>query len=430
MLEKDIKSNLESGYKTMIDFSPLVFQDKNKERVQREAYAVWMSKNQKGTLELATGVGKTMIGLMAIQQNPAAKVYIVVPKIDLQKQWIDAITEFGLFPSSAIGRVGDGYCEMDKQIVVAVVNSIRDKYLTADLLIIDEMHRYGSSENFQFLKNGIFKGIMGLTATTFRQDGMHKKIFEHAPLIFDFNQSSAIKQGLLSEYTVENIAVDMTNSENDEYSRVQNFIRNNFHIFRNNFDEVKAALGSGGVRSMIAADMMRMFGKRRHIVLHAANKVLAAVDIIDTHRYKTLVFCEYIKTADRIITALKYKNIPAAKYHSKMSRDIQQQMLEDFKTGKYQVMVAVRSLDEGTNIPDCEAAIIVGGSSVERQMIQRLGRVLRKHDLKKEPIIYQLYIPSTKDQDWLDSRMDILNKGAKQIKWTKYKPQEQLKKSQ
>ena len=51
---------------------------------------------------------------------------------------------------------------------------------------------------------------------------------------------------------------------------------------------------------------------------------------------------------------------------------------EDFKNDKYRVMISVKSLDEGTNVPSVSTAIIIAGTSVKRQMIQRLGRILRK----------------------------------------------------
>lgn len=405
----------------MIDFSPLMFKDKEKEIIQRKAYDIWVVADYKGTLEIATGVGKTMIGLMAMQQNPEAKTYIVVPKIDLQQQWIDAILEFGLFPVSDIGRVGDGHQEFDKRIVVAVVNSVRDKCLNADLLIMDEMHRYGSIENFQFVSNGMFKKIMGLTATAFRQDGMHDRLLQHAPMLYQFGQIDAIQQNILSEYDLYNIGVPMTEDENDEYQRVDSFIKNNFKMFNNDFMEVKSSIGTGGTRSLVASDLMRMFSKRRTIVLHAKNKIKVACDIINRERKKSLVFCEYIKTADQIKKELNSIGIKASIYHSKMSPFDKREMLEGFKSGSRQVMVAVKSLDEGTNIPDCEMAIIVGGSSVERQMIQRLGRILRKCEGKNVAKVFQLYIPHTKDFDWMNSRLDLMNSSARNVKWMNYK---------
>ena len=112
----------------MLDFSPIVFKDKNKELIQRKAYSKWEGNGCRGTIELATGGGKTLIGIMAIQQKIPCRVIIVVPKIDLQEQWIQAINEqLGEYKSihEHIGRVGAGFHDINKHVTVCIINSIR-----------------------------------------------------------------------------------------------------------------------------------------------------------------------------------------------------------------------------------------------------------------------------------------------------------------
>lgn len=41
------------------------------------------------------------------------------------------------------------------------------------------------------------------------------------------------------------------------------------------------------------------------------------------------------------------------------------------------MIIAIRCLDEGLNVPECEGCIIVASSSSEREFIQRRGRILR-----------------------------------------------------
>lgn len=401
-----------------IDFAPLIFKDKRKEAVQRQVFAKWQQYGCKGTAEIATGIGKTMIGLMAMQQNPGAKVIIVVPKIDLQEQWIKEMDALHI-PEHFIGKVGNGFHEFDKQIVVAVVNSIRDKTLKADLLICDEFHRYGSIENFAFISNGQFGKILGLSATMKRQDNAQNLLYKYAPVIFTFSQKEAIDAGLLTGFELTNMKVSLTAVERDKYLNNNKFIEDNFPTFDKKFENVQSAIYGGSVRGQIAIDLMKAFGTRKAIVANAVNKITEACKIITEEGVpKTLVFCELIKTADAIVKGLKSQGIAAAKYHSKMKGDEKEQMLDDFKDdGRYQVMVAVRSLDEGTNIPDCEMAIFVAGSSVPRQMMQRLGRILRVSEGKDIAKVYQLYIPDTQDEKWMESRHKELIQNAEKVVW-------------
>jgi len=398
------------------NFDPIVFKDIRKEKIQRQAYDAWAEKEYNGTMEIATGVGKTLIGLMAIQQDLTSKWWIVVPKVDLMMQWREEIHKH--LGGHEVGFVGDGYKQFDYNIVVAVVNSVRDMELKGNL-IMDEIHRYGSEENFKFLENGNFKKILGLTATSVRQDGAHKKLFQYAPLVFSYSQKRAIDEGLLSGFELINMMVGLTGEERGLYMQVDNFIKQNFSTFHFNLNEVQNAIRGGGVLGSIAADLMRAFNKRRTIILNAESKITKTVEIIEEveGEPKTLVFCEYIKTADKIVELLEERKVPAGKYHSSMDYEEKMQMLQAFKDGKIKVMVTVKSLDEGTNVPDIDAIIITAGSGVPRQMIQRMGRGLRTFEGKEDVKIYQLYIPNTKDYDWMKARYSELVKNAKKVRW-------------
>ena len=80
-------------------------------------------------------------------------------------------------------------------------------------------------------------------------------------------------------------------------------------------------------------------------------------------------------------------------------------------------MIAVKALGEGTNVPNCEIAIICAGSGVKRQMIQRLGRILRIHKGKSKAKVYQLYVNDTVDFRWLEKRNSMISKNANLIRW-------------
>ena len=51
--------------------------------------------------------------------------------------------------------------------------------------------------------------------------------------------------------------------------------------------------------------------------------------------------------------------------------------LEKFEYGDYQVLTAMRVLDEGVDIPETGTAFLLASSTVEREWIQRRGRILR-----------------------------------------------------
>ena len=59
------------------------------------------------------------------------------------------------------------------------------------------------------------------------------------------------------------------------------------------------------------------------------------------------------------------------------SRDQTKRIIKSFQDGEIQVLTAKRVLDEGVNIPQICKAFILASTTVERQWVQRRGRLLR-----------------------------------------------------
>lgn len=59
-----------------------------------------------------------------------------------------------------------------------------------------------------------------------------------------------------------------------------------------------------------------------------------------------------------------------------------------FSEGQYQVITAIKCLDEGVNIPGIKTAFIMSSSRNPKEFVQRRGRLLRKSRNKKKAVIY------------------------------------------
>lgn len=64
-----------------------------------------------------------------------------------------------------------------------------------------------------------------------------------------------------------------------------------------------------------------------------------------------------------------------------------QNIKEYFKDGLYQVITAIKCLDEGVNIPGIQTAFILSSSRNPKEFIQRRGRLLRRSEGKVKAII-------------------------------------------
>lgn len=68
------------------------------------------------------------------------------------------------------------------------------------------------------------------------------------------------------------------------------------------------------------------------------------------------------------------------------------EILEEFASGKLQVLTSMKCLDEGVDVPRSELAIFCSSTGNPRQFIQRRGRVLRTHPEKKIAVLHDLVV--------------------------------------
>ena len=65
-----------------------------------------------------------------------------------------------------------------------------------------------------------------------------------------------------------------------------------------------------------------------------------------------------------------------------MGADEREERLDMLKSGEIIALSAPRILDEGIDVPDADLGVVMASNRSRRQMIQRLGRVLRRREGK------------------------------------------------
>ncbi|MCB0416176.1 MAG: DEAD/DEAH box helicase family protein [Bdellovibrionales bacterium] len=72
--------------------------------------------------------------------------------------------------------------------------------------------------------------------------------------------------------------------------------------------------------------------------------------------------------------------------HSYMSASDKKKVKDDFKAGKIDFLVTIRMMDEGVNVPDLTLFIDINENTPPRQLLQRIGRILRVNPGKQDPV--------------------------------------------
>jgi superfamily II DNA or RNA helicase len=152
--------------------------------------------------------------------------------------------------------------------------------------------------------------------------------------------------------------------------------------------------------------------KRMRMIYNSATKRRAARHIL-TKIYKPdkriLVFGGSIEQIETLL--------PKYAYHSGTAKDKKtgtvkyakppKSRLEDFKVEKINILATVGMLDEGANVSNLDYGLIIQADQVERRMIQRMGRLVRKRE-GYEAIIYGIFLRGTQDEKWFNNSISSL----------------------
>jgi hypothetical protein len=90
-----------------------------------------------------------------------------------------------------------------------------------------------------------------------------------------------------------------------------------------------------------------------------------------------LVFTETVRAANHAINRLD-PHIAVDVITGSTARGQRREILDDLRDRKLDAVAAPRVLDEGIDVPDANLGVVMSASRTRRQMIQRMGRILRR----------------------------------------------------
>ena len=398
---------------------------------QTEALRSGPDIERRGIVSAVTGAGKTMLGLAAIDRHLAkhrrtAKAVVLIPTIELAGQWHKQLRQQ---LNARVGLLGGGHGDtlFDCDVLVAVINSAVDEVpeqvrlcqsTRPVLLIADECHRYGAP-TFSRALAAPWEATLGLSATPERSydDGMELHVFPAiGEVVYEYTHQHALAEGVIVDFDVAFVGVDFSPLEHQDYElqseaittarqhlvlahpelelSSRHFFARVQHLARDDDPAALAFLGA--------------VAKRRGILLKAAARLEFVKWLTTSNAWlgKPILFHERIEQCEEIATVLNDAGIAVGAHHSGLGRLERRQVLSDFESGRLRAIVAPKTLDEGIDVPDADVAVIVAGSGVKRQRIQRMGRVLRTSTGKKRASVILIYVRGSREDPNAGSMSD------------------------
>jgi superfamily II DNA or RNA helicase len=159
---------------------PAKFKWNGKLRPFQEKACAEMLEYSNGTLEAATGAGKTVMGLWLMAAR-AQRSLIIVHTKELSDQWFDRMQQFLDIKREEIGQIGQSKFRIGRRVTVGMVQSlykrVRELSDTFGMVMVDECHRAPSRTFTEAIGGLNSKYKIGLTATPYRRDNLTQFIF-------------------------------------------------------------------------------------------------------------------------------------------------------------------------------------------------------------------------------------------------------------
>ena len=361
-------------------------------------------------LSWATGTGKTL-GFIKIQEFlQAQETWIVVAEVAHIKNWEDEYKKHGKEYLLSKTKI---FC------YASLKNNLNAKI---DLLCLDEGHHATSELRLDHLSSITATKIVALTATL-----SHEKRWSLEGLfgrfqLFSITLKQAIAWGIIPEPKVFIIPLELNKVDKNcelEQSWGKKTLRVtiecdyldrwNYIKFKDKYPNVTLKLRCTEWQKNFYYNDQSEYWRRMYMrTRQEFQKVKWLLTGAERKRFLGNIKSEKVKPFIEKLSSKRYicfcTSIEQAEYlggdnaiHSKMNEGTPAESIEAFNNGEIDNLFVVGMLQEGQNLNNIEAGIIIQLDNEDRPFIQKSGRALRA----KEPILLVFYYKETRDEEYL-----------------------------
>lgn len=381
---------------------------------QKEAISKWQQNGCRGIFEMATGTGKTYTALAAatleFENREQLAIVILVPLLHLLDQWRKNSEQFGFMPILCSGSHGNWNRELRSKIqdfrigllpklcIIAVQPTAASNRFTnllnglpskSTMLVADEVHRLGSAD----LQNALLPNAglrLGLSATPYRwydEKGTAVLLSYFSGICFEFTLEQAIGP-FLTPYRYHPILVHLTESERDEYEGLSMKIAILISKMKEHKPDDKKKLES-------------LLRERSYLITQAEGKLPQLISLLRTKLKKleetreemrdVLIYCAPGKHKE-VLSSVASLGLRCHEFVHTVSLKDRVDVLKQFSNGDIQVLIAIKCLDEGVDIPSTKVAYFLSSTTNPKEFIQRRGRILRKFEGKDSSDVFDFIV--------------------------------------
>lgn len=363
-----------------------------RDALQKKAFET-VYRSRRLLLEWGTGVGKSRVGYRLVEQlhsEGRTKILLLVAETPHKQNWKNEFLEVNPEGGEAL---------FDSLTVECYASLQKYKDTRWDAIVADEAHHLRSELRQDILTSLKADWFLALSATI-SDKGDGESLLSTLNMTFGlfanlkYGLEDAIDDGLLPEPIIDVRKVTLNEGAQKKYDSLNEYVDKCKQEYYSLRDRCGLTFGQGEVaETQDAKDKWMHAGSLRKQFLGTlktweAKRLLT--ELFRQHK-RVICFCATIKQIEK----LGGENI----INSKKSKKQNEQTIAAFNEHKIDSLFVVGMLQEGQNLKDIDAGLIVQLDGKERSFIQRFGRVMRS----KNPYLYILYIEGTRDEEYLQN---------------------------
>lgn len=393
---------------------------------QRDALNAWKSRDFQGVLAMATGAGKTVTAIYGsvklFEKTRRLFVIVAVPYQALGDQWSEELAAFGIeaIPcyqsidiwaerlSLAVTQFQSGArlfvaCVVVNRTLTSEAFQQRLQRIPGDALLMigDECHHHAAAGVAAALPTHA-RFRLGLSATPkhyFDEGRTASLIAYYGDIAYQYSLERALKEGVLTPYQYHVHLVELTEEETASYLEISTRIA---RLAAGADLEDSDSLGSNELKMLLF--------KRARLLGNAANKLTLLEGLLDKTPPSLfhLFYCgdgvddepgeeTLSRQVDKVSRMLYERRWRVSHFTARETASTRRSILNNFRVGVLDGLVAIRCLDEGVDVPDCRVAYILASSRNPKQFIQRRGRILRRAPNKERAVVHDFLVMLTEE---------------------------------
>ena len=333
---------------------------------------VYDTLNDNAIINAWVSWGKTFTGL-ALAGKLGQKTLVVTHTVPLRNQWAKEVEKvYGFTP----GIIGSGRFDTSSPVVIGNtqtlyrnIDKIRKEFGT---IILDEMHHVSSPTFSKIIDTSHARYKIGLSGTIERKDGKH--------VVFrDYFSPTVYKPPK------------------------ENFLTPSVHIYRS---EVRFPDGSNipwakRVNALVNND------EYRHSVAMIASAYAA-------RGHKVLVVSDRVHFLKSCAELTGEKSICVT---GEVAHEDREKLVDEILYGNKEILYGTQAIfSEGISVNTLSCLILATPINNEPLLTQLIGRVVRKHDNKRDPVVIDIHLKGKTAQRQASNRMGYYMKQGYQIK--------------